>query len=45
MDEIRIASDFDNAMSGTVVVPEPSTYALFGLGGVVLILRRSGLKE
>ena len=39
-DEIRIATDFDSAVTGTVVIPEPSTLVLFGLGWLALLRRR-----
>ncbi len=38
-DEVRIATTLDEAL-GLGVVPEPSTTALLGLGGLALILRR-----
>jgi hypothetical protein len=41
-DEIRIANDFDSAVTGTTVVPEPGTLALMGLGGLCLARRRRG---
>jgi hypothetical protein len=39
IDELRIATDWDNAVAG-IVVPEPSSAALIGLGGLAMILRR-----
>ncbi len=39
IDELRIATDWDNAVAG-IVVPEPSSAALLGLGGLAMILRR-----
>jgi MYXO-CTERM domain-containing protein len=39
-DEIRIASDFTSAVTGTVVVPEPSAALLGGLGLLALLRRR-----
>jgi hypothetical protein len=38
-DEIRFGATFDD-VSGVIVIPEPSTTALIGLGGLALILRR-----
>ena len=43
IDELRIATDWDSAVSGLVVVPEPSSYALMGgllALGVIMIRRR-----
>ncbi len=39
-DEIRIATDFTSVISGTVVIPEPSTALLGGLGLLALLRRR-----
>ena len=39
-DDIRIASDFDSAVTGVTVVPEPSSALLISLGGGLLLLRR-----
>jgi hypothetical protein len=43
MDEIRVATDFGNVVSGTTVVPEPSGLALLTLGSLGLIRRRRGV--
>ena len=42
LDELRVATDFENVVSGTmlVLVPEPSTLGLLVLGGLGLIRRR-----
>ncbi len=40
LDDIRIASDFDSAVTGTVVIPEPSALLLSSLGGLALLRRR-----
>jgi len=39
-DEIRIGTTFTDAVSGTVVVPEPTSLALLGLGGLLIARRR-----
>jgi hypothetical protein len=39
-DDIRIANDFDSAVTGTTVVPEPTSLALLALGGLCLACRR-----
>lgn len=40
MDDIRIASDFDSAVTGTTVIPEASFALLGGLGLLALLRRR-----
>jgi hypothetical protein len=40
VDEIRIATTFADAVTGTTVVPEPSSALLVGLGFLVLLRRR-----
>ena len=39
IDDLRIATDWDTAVAG-IVVPEPSSSALLGLGGLLLVARR-----
>ena len=39
-DEFRIATTFDDAVSGTEVIPEPTSLALLGLGGLLIAGRR-----
>jgi hypothetical protein len=39
IDELRVATDWDSAVAG-IAVPEPSSAALIGLGGLAMILRR-----
>ena len=39
IDELSVATDWDSAVAG-IVVPEPSSAALIGLGGLAMILRR-----
>ncbi|NNC89449.1 MAG: PEP-CTERM sorting domain-containing protein [Akkermansiaceae bacterium] len=39
LDELRIATDWDSAVSG-LVIPEPGSAALLGLGGLLLASRR-----
>ena len=39
IDDLRIATDWDSAVAG-IVVPEPSSSALLGLGGLLLVARR-----
>ena len=43
LDELRVATDFGNVVSGTTVVPEPSGLALLTLGSLGLIRRRRGV--
>jgi len=42
IDELRIATDWDSAVNGLILVPEPSSYALLGglLALAVVTLRR-----
>ena len=39
IDEIRIATDWASAVSG-LVIPEPSSLLLVGLGGLAMVARR-----
>lgn len=39
IDELRVATDWDSAVAG-IVIPEPSSSALLGLGGLLLAARR-----
>ncbi|MCE9610875.1 MAG: PEP-CTERM sorting domain-containing protein [Chthoniobacter sp.] len=39
-DEIRLATTFSDVITGTSVVPEPSSLGLLALGGLALLLRR-----
>ncbi len=43
LDELRVATDFGNVVSGTTVVPEPSGLALLTLGSLGLLRRRRGV--
>lgn len=40
VDEIRIATTFADAVTGTSVIPEPGSFALVGLGALALLARR-----
>jgi PEP-CTERM motif len=45
IDELRVGTTFNDAFTGFVAVPEPSTFALVGLAGVVAFVGRRARRK